>query len=64
MSRRKNEREGQRLFIIFMMVQHHKKNKIKKKNKFIRWRGSIKINENIQKKIIEILFIFYDVSST
>ena len=35
----KNEREGQQLLIIFMMVQHHKKNKIKKKNKFIRWRG-------------------------
>ena len=26
--------------------------------------GNIKINENIKKKIIEILFIFYDVSST
>ena len=64
MSRRKNEREGQQFFIIFMMVQHHKKNKIKKKNKLIRWRGNIKINENIEKKIIEILFIFYDVSST
>ena len=64
MSRRKNEREGQQIFIIFMMVQHHKKNKIQKKNKFLDGGGNIKINENIKKKIIEILFIFYDVSST
>jgi len=64
MSRRKNEREGQRLFIIFMMVQLHKKNKIKKKNKIIRWTGQYKKKWKYSKKIIEILFIFYDVSST
>ena len=60
----KNERGGQQLFIIFMMVPHHKNNKLKKRISLLDGGGNIKIHENIKKKIIEILFIFYDVSST
>ena len=41
-----------------------KKIKLKKRINLLDGGGNIKTNENIKKKIIEILFIFYDVSST
>ena len=60
----KNEREGQRFLLFLWWFNIIKKIKLKKRINLLDGGGNIKINENIKKKIIEILFIFYDVSST
>ena len=52
-------------YLLFLWWFHIiKKNIYKKRISLLDGGGNIKINENIENKIIEILFIFYDVSST